>query len=97
MTKKDFRERCDTDSVYGNGAKRINSVYVDWSECDNHKGFKFGAATSIENCTKAELFNHVYDWIVNEVNLPYYIYYRVALTDAERFKTPIVFKYSAWS
>ena len=97
MTKKDFRERCDTNHDYGRGAKRINAVYVDWKDNEQGRGFKFAAATSIENCTKTELFNHVYDWIVNEINLPYYIYYRIAQTDEKLFKPPVAFNFAQWN
>jgi hypothetical protein len=97
MTKKDFKTRCDLNHVYGRGAKRINTVYVDWKSDETGRGFKYAAATSVENCTKAELFNLVYDWIENGVYLPYYVYSKVAQYDNQRFKTPISFNPNSWN
>jgi len=97
MTKKDFRTRCDFNHVYGRGVNRINSIYVDWKESDNGRGFKYAVASSIENCTKAELFNALYNWIENDVHLPYYVFSRFAQYDNQRFKTPISFNYKSWN
>ena len=97
MTQKDFKERCDFNHVYGRGANRINAIYVDWQSNDRGRGFKFAVASSVENCTKAELFKHLYDWIENQVNLPYYIYSKVAHTDQQRFKVPIGFNSLSWN
>jgi len=97
MTKKDFKTRCDFNHVYGRGANRINAVYVDWKETEQGRGFKYGVATSVANCTKAELFNHLYNWIENQVNLPYYIFSRFAQYDSQRFKVPISFSYKSWN
>lgn len=104
MTKKKFREHCDLNHVYGRGAKRINAIYFDWQdftyeEIESGKktrGFKFAVASSVENGTKEELFNHFYDWVCNAVNLSYWIYSKVAKDDTQRFKTPITFNYSFW-
>lgn len=97
MTKKEFKTKCDLNHVYGRGAKRINAIYVDWKSDDNGRGFKYAVATSVENCTKTELFNHLYDWVVKGIHLPYYIYSRFAQYDSQRFKVPIGFNYSSWN
>ena len=97
MTKKDFKTRCDLSHVYGTGKNRVNAIYVDWQDTLKGRGFKYGVATSIENCTKAELFDHLYNWIERGINLPYYIYSRFAQYDSQRFKTPIVFKPNLWN
>ena len=97
MTKKQFKEMCDLNHVYGRGANRINAIYVDWVSNDFGRGFKYAVATSVGNCTKAELFNHLYNWIENGVYLPYYIYSRVAQYDSQRFKVPIGFNFASWN
>ena len=97
MTKKDFKTRCDFNHVYGRGANRINAIYVDWKDTDQGRGFKYAVASSVENCTKAELFNHLYDWIENGVNLHYFIFSRFAQYDSQRFKVPISFNFKSWN
>lgn len=97
MTKKDFKTRCDLNHVYGRGAQRINAIYVDWQSNDQGIGFKYAVATSVENCTKAELFDHLYNWIENGIYLPHYIYSRFAQYDNQRFKVPICFSYKTWN
>lgn len=97
MTKKEFKELCDFGHVYGRGRTRINSIYVDWVSNEFGTGFKYAVATSVENCTKAELFDFLYNWIQNGVYLPYFVYSRFAQYDKERFKVPIGFDYKNWN
>jgi hypothetical protein len=97
MTKKEFKTKCDFGHVYGKGARRINAIYVDWKSDERGRGFKYAVAASVENCTKAELFNHLYNWIENNVYLPYYIYSRFAQYDNQRFKVPITFNPKTWN
>ena len=101
MTKKEFKTKCDFNHVYGRGANRINAIYVDWKSERNGEnyivGFKYGVASSVENCTKAELFDHLYNWIEKNIHLPYYIYSRFAQYDSQRFKVPIGFNHSSWN
>ena len=97
MTKKDFKNRCDFNHVYGRGANRINTIYVDWKADEHGRGFKYAVATSVENCTKAELFDHLYNWIEKGVYLPHYIYSRVATYDSQRFKVPLSFNPQSWN
>lgn len=97
MTKKKFKEQCDLTHVYGRGKNRINAIYFDWKESDTDRGFKYAVASSVENCTKAELFNHLYNWVVNGVYLPFYIFSKFAQYDNQRFKTPITFNPSNWN
>jgi len=97
MNKKNFKEECDTNHVYGRGKSRINAVYFDWQENEFGRGFKYAVAASVENCTKAELINHMYDWIFNQVFPPYYVFTKFAQYDNQRFKTPITFNRSNWN
>jgi len=91
MTKKEFKERCSFHLYTGVGMNRIktNVIFFDWKRTDKGHGFKYGVASVNTNCTKAELFKHLFDWVVNEVEPPYYVRYRFAETDAKRFKTPL--------
>jgi hypothetical protein len=97
MTKKDFKEHCDFNHVYGRGKQRINAIYCEWKSNEYGRGFKYAVATSIENCTKAELFEHLYQWVVNGVYLPYYVYSRFAQYDKQRFKVPLSFNPQTWN
>jgi len=97
MTKKDFKSKCDFSHVYGRGKTRINAIYMDWKSDEFGSGFKYGVATSVENCTKAELFNLMYNWIENGVYMPYYTYSRFAQYSKDRFKVPITFNYKTWN
>jgi len=97
MTKKDFKEQCDMNHVYGRGANRVNAIYANWQSNEFGRGFKYAVATSVENCTKAELFDHIYNWVVNGVYLPYYVYSKFAQYDDQRFKVPIGFNVKNWN
>lgn len=99
MTKKDFKEQCDFHVYTGwNGKRtRVNAIYVEHRSTDQGIGFKYAVASDIENCTKAELLNIAYDWIVNQKYAPYYVYTRFAQYDSQRFKVPLSFNYSNWN
>jgi hypothetical protein len=97
MTKKDFKAECDTDHVFGRGRNKVNAIYLDWKSDEFGRGFKYGVAAEIENCTKAELLDHMYNWIEKGIYLPYYIYSRFAQYDKQRFKCPITFNYKTWN
>jgi hypothetical protein len=45
--------------------------------------------TDVKNCTKAELFNILYELVFNDVDTPYYVQVKRAETDGQRFKVPI--------
>lgn len=85
MTKKEFKERCSF-HVYGRGHRRHNAIFFDWAQ---GLGFKFGVATSIENMTRAELFNDFYKWVIEEIEPSWWIRYKFASDDHARFKVPI--------
>lgn len=97
LTKKDFLEKADTTHSFGMGKTKINAIYYDWQETPNGRGSKYAVASSVENCTKAELFNAMYDWVVNGVYLPHYIYSRFAQYDSQRFKYPMTFNSNQWN
>lgn len=88
MTKKDFKTRCDFHEYIGWNGRRIkhNVIYFDYKQTDEGRGFKYAVALNIEDGTKAELFKHLYDWVNNNVELPWYVRYKFAETDAQRFR-----------
>ena len=96
MTKKEFKEQCYFQVFTGRGV-RINAIYLDWKADDNGRGYKYACATDTKNCTKAELFDHFYKWITNNVYLPYYVYSRFAQYDKQRFKVPLTFNPQTWN
>lgn len=88
ITKKEFKERCSV-HVYGKGQRKVNAIYFDWKHNQEGIGFKYVVKANVLNCKLNELYKHLYDWVFNEVQLPYYIQYRYAETDAKRFKVKL--------
>jgi len=93
-TKKDFKERCSF-HVYGRGKNKRNAIYFDWQNSgtygkDSWNGYKFMVKTEVKNCKKDELFNHLYNWVTKEQQPIWYIQYRYASTDNDRFKVSLV-------
>ena len=88
-SKTEFKKNCDLNHVYGRGENKTNTIFFDWKETENGKGFRYAVAATIENCTKAQLFDHFYDWVCKDIALPYYVRYKCAVTDSDRFKTPV--------
>jgi len=97
ISKKSFKTDCDLTHSFGRGRKKINAIYFNWRETPKGRGVKYAVATSVENYTKAELFNYFYDWVCNSIALPNYIFYRCANEDKDRFKYPIIFDRNQWS
>jgi len=92
MTKKDFKTKCSFHE-YGRGKTKRNAIYYDWrTDLENNAiGFKYMVKTSVENASKAELFNEFYDWITGKIQQPsYWITYRYAQTEQDRFKVKIM-------
>ena len=92
ITKKAFKERCD---LHRYGKWKV--LYYDWA--DNYKtakdnkywaGFKYGVKENSRRPLKTkELYDIAYDWIVNGIEVPYYVNTMYAETDEKRFKVPI--------
>jgi hypothetical protein len=91
MTKKEFKELTDYHVYTGTGYNRIktNVIFFGWKVTETGRGFKQAVASESRNCTKAELFNYLYDWVINQVEPPYYVRYKYAETDDQRFKVPL--------
>jgi len=92
MTKKQFKELCNFQVFTGVG-RRVNAMYFDWKSEPNGEtyivGFKYMAYADVTNCTKADLFTAFYKWVIKEQHLPWYINYKYATTDSERFKVSL--------
>ena len=91
MTKKDFKEKCSFHE-YGKGKEKRNAIYYDWSNDyeNNSLGFKYMVKASVENSSKAELFNILYEWVIKMIMLPWWVTYRFAETEQNRFKVSIM-------
>jgi len=95
LTKKEFKEKCDF-HVYSNGRKenKRNTIFYDWKhgEIDGKffVGFKFMISAKIVNCGKPELFDEFYNWVTGKTQQPpWYVEYKYAETDLQRFKIPL--------
>ena len=90
MTKKDFKEKCSFHQ-YGRGRNKRNAIYYDWKiDLKNDAvGYKFMVKSTVEDAKLNELFNVLYDWVINEVDVPYWIQYKFADTEQKRFKVSL--------
>jgi hypothetical protein len=88
VSKKSFKEKCDFHVYTGWNGHRIkhNVIYFDYKQTDEGRGFKYAVAMDIQNGNKAELFEALYQWVCNSVALPWYIRYKCANEDKDRFK-----------
>lgn len=88
MTKKAFKERCSFHTYTGWNGRRIkhNVIYFDWQNTEKGNGFKYAVAMNIVDGTKAELFEAMYKWVCESIALPWYIRYKCAVNDENRFK-----------
>ena len=85
ITKKEFKELCSFHE-YGKGYKKRNAIYHGYTT----DGFKYMVKADVCNCKKAELFNVLYNWVVNEVIPDWWVEYRYAHTDDKRFKVSLM-------
>lgn len=86
MTKKTFKEMCSFHE-YGSGRLKRNAIYFDRQP----NGFKFMVKANVVNISKQDLFNQLYDWVTEKIQAPdWFVDYKYAKTDEERFKVPIM-------
>lgn len=85
MTKKEFKERCSFHE-YGRGKNKRNAIYYDYTR----DGFKYMVKTNIENAKKNELFNILYNWVIKEEIPDWWVEYKYAATDNDRFKVALM-------
>lgn len=88
ITFKNFKELCNDQTYTGwNGHKiRINAFFFDYMSGDNFRGYKYMVSANVKDCNKTELLKEFYAWVINEKNIPWYINYKFAKTDEDRFK-----------
>jgi len=91
VSKKEFKELCSFHTYKGWDGHRVkyNAIYFDWKSTDEGLGFKYAVAMNIKDGTKAELFTELYKWVCECVALPWYIRYKYAVEDKQRFKAGI--------
>lgn len=88
MTKKEFKERCSFHE-YGKGQNKRNAIYFGSGHDKDGRwlGFQFMVKSGVQSIGKQDLFNVLYDWVNERINQPpYYVQYRYAETDEQRFK-----------
>ena len=94
ITKKEFKTKCSFHE-YGRGKNKINTIYFDWhtSHEGNFAGYKYMVNAAVCDCKKDELLQAMYNWVIKEDQLiPYYIDYKYAATDKDRFKVQLTMK-----
>ena len=91
MTQKQFKEDCSFHE-YGRGQGKRNAIYYDWkSNFDNKAvGFRFMVKCSVADALKQELFKVLYDWVINEQEPPWWVQYRFAEQEQDRFKVSLM-------
>jgi hypothetical protein len=97
MNKKQFKAECTDQTYVGfQGHKvKINAFFFGYAQGEDistgktFRGFKYMVSGNIKDLNKAELLEAMYQWVENQVNLPWYVNYKFAATDAERFRVPL--------
>ena len=96
MNKTEFKKECYS-NVYSGHHIRINAIFFDWKSFMPDKndttkfyiGYKFMVKSNTKNCSKQDLFDIMYNWVNKGIQPPYYVSYKYANTDMERFKVPL--------
>lgn len=92
MTKKEFTQKCSFQAYAGHKVK-INAIFFDWKSGDiddkYFAGFKYMVKANVRDITQKELFNMFYEWIAKGTKLDYYVDYKFAENDLQRFKIPL--------
>lgn len=93
MTKKSFIQEVD---CHNYGSKKT-ALFYDWKSGDfnkgeHYRGFKFMVWANKGYATKKELMDILYQWVNSTISQPpYYVGYKFADTDNDRFKVPVAF------
>jgi hypothetical protein len=94
MTKKELKEMSSFHTYTGRGIK-INAIFFDWKQGTGPDdkffcGYKYMVKANVREATKAELLNVLHGWVNGSLSTPpYYVDYKFAETDTQRFKVPI--------
>lgn len=101
ISKKEFKTKCYFNE-YGRGKNKVNAIWFDWLtkarienpryEKDYFAGYKFMVSADVRDCKKDELFTVMYNWVLKQENVPWYVNYKYAETDNQRFKVPLSMK-----
>lgn len=91
MTKKEFKKkvRFEIYSTNFHKRKRTNALFFDQTK----DGFKYMMYCENSLMNKTKLFDEFYDWIVNGKNPQYFVQYKYAMSDADRFKVKLSLSY----
>lgn len=96
MTKKSFKEQVDYHNYVGYGrTNSFHAFYYDYAQGnfdkgEHWRGFKYLVYCRKEAVTKTELFDIFYQFITGKIEIfPYYVCYKIADTDENRFKLHI--------
>lgn len=94
MTFKDFKQHVKATNAYSKYTGHHEAhhvIFFDWlfDGENNICGFKYAVACDITQATKAEVLNAMYNWIFKDITLDFYIRYKFAITDKQRFKRPL--------
>lgn len=98
MTKKEFKELCNSQTYSGwNGKRiRINAFFYDLKQGVTPDGkyfggYKYRITSNVNDLTKKDLFDEFYNHVIK--GLPFrwdwLVDYRVAETDEDRRKVPL--------
>jgi hypothetical protein len=90
MTKKDFIKQLRVEK-YGSFT---NALFFDYKNTGSSRGYKFMVYAHSKNCTKKLLIDTFYEWVVKEIQLPYFVLYNYAATDEKRFGVPLSLSYN---
>ena len=94
MTKKEFNSQL-SHHIYGKGKEKRNALYFGYRSFRDEKGnsingFKYMVKGTLRDLKLQELKDVMYNWVVNEIQPPWYVEYRYAETDEKRFKVSLM-------
>jgi hypothetical protein len=88
MTKKQFSNEVSFHN-YGKRDGKI-ALYYDYKSYDGVHGYKYMVYSHKSNATKKELLDIFYQWVNGLIDqVPYYIGYKYAINDTDRFKVKL--------
>lgn len=97
ISKTEFKKICLDQTYTGwNGRRiRVNAFFFGYKQGTTPEGRYFGGyqfmvSTNVENYKKDELLDIFYQWVTGQISHPnYYVKYKYAETDEQRFKIPL--------
>jgi len=86
LTKKEFKELCSFHE-YGGGPNKRNAIYYGYKQ---DYGWKFMVKGIVSEVKKNELLDILYDWVMDDIEPPYWVQSNYAKNDNRRFKIAVV-------